>query len=508
MAKILPLKENSIATEQNSFPGHSLMADGIPFPPRPCFNWLPQYRYGLFAYKALQQACANILTHRGDGVEFAQAGSRGACDVPVHLIRPVLMDSVLRQKDWIGYVRGQAEDVLRPFSSGELFYPLTSDLALIVAREQGSAQLLNNILSYMTPAPATLQASLALGGGYAGASQAEIAESHAIRKAGAEKLQSVLCGMYGIKDKNLLRIHSAGVGGLIEAATRYMHFLKPGYRSCILAPEYWDLLRCLLTYSPQSLDVVEGREQEQFPEGKWLAAISKPDVDFSYISYTNNPLGTTVPYASMLKAIEAIPDDALFFIDCTSVDTEESSGVDVIKDILKKFPHKNLAIAKSFSKEYNKGHLRVGYAIFTRSGVAEAMWPYMAGYPPAWIASELLSCIERGNAQVLGAYRKIAHQLQEFAASRPHIRVSGTASNYTTLFFKSEQECSDARAKIESAFGQKVFPGELPMQGGGPLGLGQGEVSLTSMKRIPYLPVNGLRILVTDETVANLSKVL
>lgn len=487
---------------------YSLTTDGIPFPPRPCFNWLPQYRYGLFAYKALQQACLTQLSRKGDAVEFAAGGSRGAADVPIHLVRPVLMDSVLRQDGWLGYVLGQAESSLERFTTGELFHPLTPDVALIVAKEQGSGQLLNNILSYMIPAPQSVEATLALGGGYAGANRQEIAESHAARKVAADKFNATLCQMYGLNDPGLLHIHTAGVGGLIEAATRYMHLRKPGFRTCILVPEYWDLLRCVLTYSPKNVDVIDGRELPVFPEADWLQAIAKPNVDFSYISYTNNPLGTTVPHSAMMKAIDAMHDDTLFFIDCTSLDTEESSSAEVIVDILKAFPRKNLLITKSFSKEYNKGHLRVGYGIFTRREVADAVWPLMAAYSPVPVTNEAVQAISYGNSHILNAYRTIGGHLRDFAKSHPRIRVSGTTSNYTSLFFASEEDATQAHERLAASFGKKVYPGELPMQGGGHLGLGQGEVSLTSMKRIPFLPTNALRLLVTETSVLQIGSVL
>src|SRR6185312_3076163 len=274
-----------------------------------------------------------------------------------------------------------------------------------------------------------------------GASPAEIDDAHLARRSASDAFNESLCGLYGVGDQGLLRSHSAGVGGLIEAATRYMHFLKPGFKTCILVPEYWDLLRCVLTYSPEGITVVEGRERDVFPEREWLEAISGKDIDFSYISYTNNPLGTTVSHRALIEAIDAIRDDALFFIDCTSLDTEESSSVDVIAGILRAFPKKNLLITKSFSKEYNKGHIRVGYGLFTRRDVADAMWPYMAAYSPATITAEAMQALDDGNAHVLAAYRKIGRGLKQFAEDHPDIRVSGTTSNYTSLFFRDETAC-------------------------------------------------------------------
>lgn len=480
---------------------YSLTNDGIPFEPRPCFNWLPQYRFGLFAYKALQQACANLLSDNGDSIEFSMPGSASARNVPLHLVRPALMDSVIEADQWKGYVLGQAESSLRRFADGRLFFPITKDIALIVAKESGSSHLLNNVLSYMTPAPQSIEATLAIAGGYLGATPDEIIASHHSRMECSGDLRRILAAQYELADTSQILLHSAGVGGVIEAATRYMDLTRPGFRSYLLVPEYWDLLRCVLTYSPRNLVVVDGRHFEEFPEDQWLSGISGSDIDFSYLSFTSNPLGTTVPKDSLFKSIDAIGDDVLYFIDCTSVDTEESSSTEVIKQILKSFPRKNLLITKSFSKEYNQGHIRVGYGIFTRPEVAKALWPLMAAFSPASISTKAIECLKFGTEHVLQAYSKTKQQLESFANSHTNIRVTGTSSNYTSLLFASESECSAALERITNHFGKSVYPGELPMQGGGHLGLDQGEVSLTSMKRIPFLPANALRLLVTPNSI-------
>jgi len=493
---------------EGSSKSFSLTLDGIPFEPRPCFNWLPQYRYGQLAYQALQQACAARLRRRGDAFELASGAVYDGTAAPTRLVRPVLMDSVLSRPDWIGYVARQSEGLLETLSDGEPFIPINEDVALIVAREQGSEQLLNNILSYMIPASQSLEAMLALAGGYHGASPATLDEAHGVRKAAADSLRSALCRLYSLSDPSRLLIHSAGVGGLIEAAARYMHLSKPGYRSCILVPEYWDLLRCVLTYSPGGLEVVNGREASEFPRDAWLTAMARPGVDFSYISYTSNPLGSTVPHTTLLEAVDAVAEDALFFIDCTSVDVEQRSSPAVVADLLRFFPRKNLVVTKSFSKEYNRGHLRIGYALFSRREVAEGVWPLMAGYPPAAASREALACLLGGNAHVLEAYRRISREAEQFAASRPRIRVSGTTSNYTSLFFSTEEECSDALERVRVAYGDRVFPGELPMQGGGSIGLADGEVSLMSMRRIPFLPTNALRLLMTETSIGQFRQAL
>jgi histidinol-phosphate/aromatic aminotransferase/cobyric acid decarboxylase-like protein len=324
----------------------------------------------------------------------------------------------------------------------------------------------------------------------------------------AGELLEYLSQIYKLETTKNLRLHSAGVGGLIEAATKYMHLSKPGFRTCLLVPEYWDLLRCVLTYSPKGVSIVDGRHEPEFPIEAWLGAISAPEVDFSYISFTNNPLGTTISKDVIHAGIEAINDDALFFIDCTSVDTEESSNEKTIIEILSRFSKKNLLITKSFSKEYNQGHIRVGYGIFTRSEVAKAFDPLLSGNSPQTILVQAISCLKQGNQHVLDAYRRTRKLLEEFAKTHPKIRVSGTTSNYTSLFFSSSEACDDALGKIANTFEDMVYPGELPMQGGGEMGLADGEVSLTSMKQIPYLPTNAIRLLVSTESICRIDTIV
>ena len=57
--------------------------------------------------------------------------------------------------------------------------------------------------------------------------------------------------------------------------------------------------------------------------------------------------------------------------------------------------------------------------------------------------------------------------------------------------------------KAKSVSKAREVPGQvvLVLQGGGALGLTEGEVNLPAMKRIPFLPTNALRLLVTDRAI-------
>jgi histidinol-phosphate/aromatic aminotransferase/cobyric acid decarboxylase-like protein len=493
---------NDIQRDASSTRPLSLTQDGIPFYPRTCFNWLPQYRYGLMAHKALQRACQASLSALGDRCAFDVNGrEKGESPYPIHCVRPALMDSVLRTKELTGFVMGQSEGVLHEFTNGERYFPLSEDLALIVAKEDGSAPLLNNILSYMTPAPASLSALFALSGGYCNVSADDLADACRNRRLAAGELCRYISAMYQVNRPDRIRLHAAGVGGLIEAATRYMHFRSPGYRTCLFVPEYWDLLRCVLTYSPRNVRIVEGRDERQPSPQRWLSELAQPGLDFAYTSVTSNPLGSSLPRSVLLEAIDSVSDDTLFFLDFTSVDIHETFDQSVLTSILRTFPKKNLMITKSFAKDYNRGHLRVGYALFTRSETAEGIWPYMAAYPPATVSREILDCLKSGNQEILKEYRRLNRLLEDSAAAHPEIHVAGSSSNYTSVYFESEEACVRMKDALEREQGPKVFPGELPMQGGGALGLNEGEINLTTMKRIPFLSPRALRLLVTDRSI-------
>jgi histidinol-phosphate/aromatic aminotransferase/cobyric acid decarboxylase-like protein len=473
----------------------------VPLTPRLCFNWLPRYRYALLLYKALQQACAARVFPESSGSSFSSelVPGGGSHLAPV-LVRPVLTDMVLKSGDWCGYLRRQFEPRFLEFKDHAAFYPLTEDLALIAGSE-GAGDLLNNAVPYMSPAPQTLGALLAVAGGYTGCSPERMLAAHDARRAAAAVLQAALAALYAIEDLDLIRLHPAGVGGLIEAVSRYLLNARPGYTTCVLTPEYWDLLRCVLTYSRGGLRPVPGREQEVFPAQAWLAELSRADLDFAYLSYTSNPLGTTVPWQDLLAALDCISDKTLFFLDCTSFDTEDSAGPSKLTLLLRQFAHKNLVIAKSFSKEYDLGDLRIGYALFTRAETAQAVWPYMASYPPEAVSRTALQCLRRGNAPVMADYRRANQELLQHAKHRPQWRISGACSNYTTVFFPSEEAASAMLERLRSRYGEQIYPGELPMQGGGDIGLGKEEIDLTTMKRIPFLSKNALRLMVGSEAV-------
>jgi len=146
--------------------------DRLPVTPRLCFNWLPTYRYGLFAYKALQQTGAMLLKNGSRGWELGSVAESKGMQKPLNSVRPIAIDSLLRTSDHHGYIDWQFTDALEQFSDGKPYYAVTEDVALIVTKEDKEKDLLNNVIPYMTSAPTTLTASLAIAGGYAGVKEA------------------------------------------------------------------------------------------------------------------------------------------------------------------------------------------------------------------------------------------------------------------------------------------------------------------------------------------------
>jgi histidinol-phosphate/aromatic aminotransferase/cobyric acid decarboxylase-like protein len=481
--------------------------DRLPVTPRLCFNWLPTYRYGLFAYKALQQSCALLLKEGAKGLELGGIMESKGLARPLTSVRPVALDSLLQTKDHNGYINWQFADALEIFSDGKPYYALSENTALIVTKKDKEKDLLGNVIPYMTSATTTLEASLAVSGCYTGVEQNSLITAHQRRKSAADALCNELAKICDCPAENIL-LHLNAVGGIIEGTLRYLHKNKPGFTTCALSPEYWDFMRFILTYSAQGLRLIPGRDQGAFPADAWLAAISDPKNDFAYLSYTSNPVGTVIPEDTFLEALNIIPDDTLFFIDCTSIDIKERSSTDFVKRIIKKFPHKNLLITKSFSKEYELGDLRVGYAVFTRRETARAIWPYMAGYPAEQNSRIALAALKQGYSDVMARYTQANLLLREMAAKHPKFHFTGDCSNYTLVFCKSPEQCVEIKQRLQEEYGDKIYPGELPMQGGGDLGLGKGEVDLTSMKDIPFLSPQALRLVVTPESIQAFEKVL
>lgn len=348
----------------------------------------------------------------------------------------------------------------------------------------------------MTPAPLSVTALLAMGGGYAGIDDDRILRSHEGRKAATADFRSELARRYDWPEGNIL-VHLNAVGGLIEATLRNLHRAKPGFRTCVLTPEYWDFLRLVLTYSAKGLRLVPGREQSTFPGAAWVDAVSQKDNDLVYLSVSSNPVGTVIPEKFLIESLEAVSDDTLYLLDCTSVDTDERSSEAVVTKILKRFSHKNLMVTKSFSKEYDIAEMRVGYALFTRPETARATWRFMAGYPSEYTLNAASTALKTGMQPTLDYYRKANRLVREMAEEFPDIRFTGDCSNYTLAIFDSAKRCTEVKELLRERYGATIYPGELPMQGGGSTGLGAGETSLATIQNIPFLEPEALRLVVT-----------
>ena len=472
----------------------------LPIVPKLCFNWIPTYRYGLFAYRALQQACAMRLKRRASGLQLGNLMDSSGLEIPLYRVRPIAMDTVLKINEHEGYVQHQFAEDLEKFEGGKPFFPITEDIALMVAKPGRETDLINNVTPYMASSPHVTTASLALAGDYAGVNEKNLTDAHLRRKAAAEILQRELALAYEC-NPDTIRLHLNAVGGVIEATTRYMRTKRPGFRTCLLLPEYWDFMRLVLNYSPEGLRLIHGREELEFPVDAWLEAISKNDNDLVYLSYTSNPIGTAIEQEVFISSLDAIPDDTLFFIDCTSVDIEERSSIEKLKQIIKDFSHKNLLITKSFSKEYNIGDLRIGYAVFTRKETAASIWPFMAGYPPEQVSRTALKHLKAGPQAVIERYRVANNMLQEIACTHKEIKITGNCSNYTLVYFDSPEKCQAMKERVAEVYGDQIYPGELPMLGGGDLGLARDEIDITTMNNIPFLAQNALRLVVTPESV-------
>jgi len=293
----------------------------------------------------------------------------------------------------------------------------------------------------------------------------------------------------------------------LEGTLRSLHKNKPEFRTCCLAPEYWDFMRFVLAYAPKGLRLVPGRDSTDFPSDAFLSGISRSDNDLVYLSYTSNPVGRTMPEHVFLQSLDLVPDDTLFFVDCTSIDIEQRSSVEFIRTVLKNYSHKNLLITKSFSKEYELGDLRIGYALFTRKESAAAIWPYMSGYPSVHVSKTALSALKTGFAEVTDRYRHANRLLKEMSEAHPKFRITGDCSNYTLVFCSRPEQCVQIKQRLQEAYGHLIYPGELPMQGGGDVGL-KGELDLPSMKDIPFLSPDALRLVVTPESVKAFENVL
>src|SRR5579864_8697109 len=205
--------------------------------------------------------------------------------------------------------------------------------------------------------------------------------------------------------------------------------LRPGDEVLILDPTYAEYSR---------VAEIAGARVERVPS---IDSIG-PKVRLAAICNPNNPTGTVIPRAQLLRLARSAPRDSILLIDEAYIDfaPEESLFADAPE-------FENLAIVRTFSKAYALAGLRVAYAAFGErvralfDARARPPWPVgLLGLKAAEIALEERCDVEQRIAELASLKRDLIDSLCVPAIpSRTHyslVDLEGTG--------KTAQEASSA----------------------------------------------------------------
>lgn len=166
------------------------------------------------------------------------------------------------------------------------------------------------------------------------------------------KLMDALAAKHNVGNENILM--GAGSSEILDIVARYSalkggSLVIPiptfGYWATVIEKTGFKRITVPLT-ADKSIDLPAMR-----------AAI-QPDTKLVYICNPNNPTGTLSNRDELVNFVKDVSQKALVLVDEAYIDfTEQPSLTDLIKE------HKNIVIAKTFSKIYGLAGARVGYAI-------------------------------------------------------------------------------------------------------------------------------------------------
>ena len=87
----------------------------------------------------------------------------------------------------------------------------------------------------------------------------------------------------------------------------------------------------------------------------------KSNTKIIFIANPNNPTGSFIGRAEILKFLDKVPEDVIVLLDQAYFDYSSFEDSDVDFDILNNYP--NLVMSRSFSKAYGLAGFRIGYSV-------------------------------------------------------------------------------------------------------------------------------------------------
>jgi histidinol-phosphate aminotransferase len=154
-----------------------------------------------------------------------------------------------------------------------------------------------------------------------------------------------------------------------------------------------------------------------------MAAAVTDDTRLVFVCNPNNPTGTTVGRAALVRLLDAVPDSVVVAVDEAYREYVTDPDVPDATTLLRDRP--NLVVLRTFSKAYGLAGLRAGYAIAADPAVAQALRQTQVPFSVSTIAQQAaLACLEPE------AERELLARVGDVVGERERVRGELRAAGY------------------------------------------------------------------------------
>jgi len=233
----------------------------------------------------------------------------------------------------------------------------------------------------------------------------------------------ILARYFGVKPAELLLTN----GGDDALRVFFDTFVEPRSHILICEPTF-PMYRYYAEIAGARVEALHYSEEMDFPLPTVLKALRKGPRVF-FLANPNNPTGTLVDKAAILKILKAAPHTAVVLDEAYA----DFSGVTGVRWIRR---HPNLFIAKTFSKAAGLAGLRLGAVIAQRDSLAlvrRALPPFPVN--AAALAASVGAVLER---RAIERYIRETKRLRDWFAAelkRRNVRVFPSAGNFLLADF-------------------------------------------------------------------------
>lgn len=230
-----------------------------------------------------------------------------------------------------------------------------------------------------------------------------------------------------------------GCNGCIDTFLSHIQRLEltnSGQRGfLVVTPTYFRYIHKVEALRMKLIDIPLRSPDCLYPVDEVLSALHQHRPTSFFIVTPNNPTGIPLPDHELFEILDNMPEEVCVAIDrtCANIDPEVST-----KELLHRYPHRNLAVFHSFSKYHGMSHLRIGFSVFSNKELANEVNRYL---PFGLNLEALLKATYLLNTEgELRPMRRILENIRsnqvlahEFLAQHPQYSITDFKSNYAQM---------------------------------------------------------------------------